>query len=93
MQELAWLIMHDVNFEKSNSDQFFRFPYLEIEYFLNAYPITEVTAKQFGKYPNTPCNIESLMWYARNSMEYASKMERPRMIKSHLPLSLLPDLL
>ena len=91
MQELAWLIMHDVNFEKSNSDQFFRFPYLEIQYFLNAYPITEKIAKQFVEYPNVPCNIESLMWYARNSMEYARKMARPRMIKSHLPLSLLPD--
>ena len=31
------------------------------------------------------------MWYARNSMEYARKMVRPRMIKSHLSLSLLPD--
>ena len=91
MQELAWLIMHDVNFEKSSNEQFFRFPFLEIEYLLTAYPITEETATKFAEYPNTPCNIQSSMWYKRHSMEYAGKMARPRMIKSHLPLSLLPD--
>ena len=91
MQELAWLIMHDVNFEKSNNEQFFRFPYLEREYLEKAHTITEETVKQFAEYPNTPCNMESLVWYMRHSMEYTRKMARRRMIKSHLPLSLLPD--
>ena len=35
--------------------------------------------------------MESLVWYTRHSMDYARKMARSRMIKSHLPLSLLPD--
>ena len=91
MQEITWLIMNDINFEKSNEDQFFRFPYFELQYFLKGLLTSEEDAKQFAEYPNIPCSAKSRSWYTKHSMEYVRKMARPRMIKSHLPLSLLPD--
>ena len=91
MQEITWLIMNDIKFEKSNEDQFFRFPYFELQYFLKGHLTSEEDAKQFAEYPNVPCSAKSKTWYTKHSMEYTRKMARPRMIKSHLPLSLLPD--
>ena len=91
MQELAWLIMHDIDVEKSKCDQFFRCPYLEREYVLESYPTTEETAKKFAPYPDVPCDSESANWYMRHSMEYARRMAKHRMIKTHLPLNLLPE--
>jgi hypothetical protein len=32
MQELAWLILNDVDLKKAEINQFFRFPYLELCY-------------------------------------------------------------
>ena len=83
--------MNDLNLQKWNTDQFFRFPFFVLQYFLNGYFTSEEDAKQFAEYPNIPCSAKSKSWYSKHSMEYASKMARPRMIKSHLPLSLLPD--
>ena len=91
MQELAWLIMHDIDIEKSKCEQFFRCPHLEMEYVLRSHPITEEDVKQFASYPNVPCDLESANWYKKHSMEYTRRMARPRMIKTHLPLSLLPE--
>ena len=91
MQELAWLIMHDIDIEKSKCDQFFRCPFLESEYLIESYPTTVETAKKFASYPDVPCDVESINWYMRHSMEYTKKMARPRIIKTHLPLSLLPE--
>ena len=91
MQELAWLIMHDIDIGKSKCDQFFRYPFLEREYLLESYPTTEETAKKFAPYPDVLCDVESANWYRRHSVEYTRKMTKPRMIKTHLPLSLLPD--
>ena len=91
MQELAWLIMHDIDIGKSECDQFFRCPFLESEYLIESYPTTVETAKKFASYPDVPCDVESTNWYMRHSMEYTKKMTRPRIIKTHLPLSLLPE--
>ena len=90
MQELAWLTMHDVDAGKSICDQFFRCPFLELEHVFESYPTTEETAKKFGPYPDIPCDVESANWYRRHSMEYTRTMTKPRIIKIHLPLSLLP---
>ena len=54
MQEITWLIMNDIKFEKSNEDQFFRFPYFELQYFLKGHLTSEEDAKQFAEYPNVP---------------------------------------
>jgi hypothetical protein len=37
-----------------------------------------------------PKNEDTLRWFMRNSLEYAKRMDRPRNIKSHLPISALP---
>ena len=91
MQELAWLIVHDIDIGKSKCDQFCRCPFLEREYLLEAYPTTVETSKKFAPYPDVPCDVESANWYMRHSMEYTRKMTKPRMIKTHLPLNLLPE--
>ena len=90
MQELAWLIMHDIDIGKSKCDQYFRCSFLEREYVLESYPRTEKTAKKFAIYFDVSCDVESTNWYMRYSMAYTRIMTKPRMIKTHLPLSLLP---
>ena len=92
MQELTWLIMNDVDIEKSKIGQFFRVPFLEFDSILRSYPIKDEDKSQFEEYPEgLPLNEDTLNWYMKHSMEYARRLERPRIIKSHLPISLLPD--
>ena len=92
MQELTWLIMNELDIEKSKINQFFRVPFLELDSVLRSYPISKKDEKQFNEYPeDIPRNEETVNWYFKHSMEYASRIDRPRIIKSHLPISLLPD--
>ena len=41
MQELTWLIMNDIDIEKSKINQFFRVPFLELDSIVKSYPIKE----------------------------------------------------
>ena len=92
MQELTWLIMNDIDIEKSKINQFFRVPFLEFDSVLRSYPIKKEDLKQFEEYPDEiPHNEETITWYLKHSMEYARRLPRPRIIKSHLPISLLPE--
>ena len=92
MQELTWLIMNDIDVEKSKINQFFRVPFLEFDAILRSYPIKEEDKQEFDEYPEgVPKNEDTVNWYLKHSMEYASRLPRPRIIKSHLPLSLLPS--
>ena len=59
VQELAWLIIHDIDTGKSKCDQFFRYPYLKREYVLESYLTTEETAKMFAPHPDVPFDTES----------------------------------
>ena len=40
--------------------------------------------------PDVPKDEENLRWFMRNSLEFCNKMQRPRTIKTHLALSVLP---
>ena len=87
MQELTWLIMNDIDIEKSKINQFFRVPFLEFDAILRSYPIKEEDKREFDEYPEgVPKNEDTVNWYLKHSMEYAGRLPRPRIIKSHLPL-------
>ena len=80
-QEIVWLMKNNVDLEGAKLSQFYRVPYLEIGTEYDVIPYPEGKEK----------NAENLKAYMENSVEYASKMDRPRIIKSHFPLSSLPD--
>ena len=84
MQEILWLVKNHVDKIGAEANLFYRFPNLEFEYVLNPaskpYPPEE-----------TPQDDEHLREFLHHSCKFADKLPRPRMIKSHLPISLLPD--
>ena len=40
--------------------------------------------------PEVPKNEDTVRWFMRHSLEYSKRMDRPRTIKTHLPISALP---
>ena len=80
-QELVWLILNKL--EKPTKNQFYRVPFVELGAILP--PVEEkldMTKEQ---------NEENLRHFQGNSVAFVEGMKRPRVIKSHLPLDLLPD--
>lgn len=86
MQELVWCVMNKVDLEKAKSVvQGYRFPY--IEYGLHLDKDLPGKSVDISTLEKTPENARIFM---ENSFSYASSLPSPRMIKSHMPFSLLP---
>ena len=86
-QEIVWLMKNNLDLKGAELNQFYRVPFLEIESILPPGP------PEHDLYPEgVPMTNENLHWYERNSMEYVRRLQhRPRVIKTHLPISILPD--
>lgn len=88
MQELVWLIRHNVDLDGAKINQFFRVPFLELESLVPP----EEDDRKVSYYPeNEEKSEETVRLFMSNSLEYARRMEKPRTIKTHLSLSILPD--
>lgn len=87
MQEIVWLIHTDVDLKSAQCNQFYRIPFLEECFILPSFlklipkPDFELTEK----------NEENVQAFFAHSFDYVESLQRPRIIKTHLPLELLPD--
>ncbi|XP_049875169.1 sulfotransferase 1C4-like isoform X2 [Pectinophora gossypiella] len=82
-QELVWLIENDMNFEKAKSIPLTdRYPFLEDFIYASA---TRMAAR------NDPAKLKMLEEILKPAPERLAATPSPRFIKSHLPLSLLPE--
>ncbi len=85
-QEIVWHISTGVDEESAKRHQFYRVPFLEYE------KIKFVASKsKRPDFNSTPKNAENVLQFMEHSIEFVEKMERPRIIKTHLPFELLPQ--
>lgn len=78
LSEIVWLINNDLNYEKARQIvQQVRTPTLEVS---SLYSDDEVTPKWLQR-----------TWEGKNSVEFTAQLEKPRVIKTHLPWHMLPE--
>ena len=88
MQEIVWMIHTGADVSSAQCNQFYRIPFLELG---------EITKFRFGfghlpkpDFETTEKNEENVIGFIAHSMEYVASLKRPRLIKTHMPLELLP---
>lgn len=74
-QEMVWLIVNDLDYEKAKEEVHNRVPLLEHSVYLCSKP-------------GFQCSIPER--YEPNSIEYCKKLKSPRVMKTHLPEEYLP---
>ena len=88
-QEIVWLIHTNCDVSKAQCNQFYRIPFLELGHIL--------PEELKGPRPNFKTdekNESNATSFMAHSFEYVQQLERPRLIKTHLALEVLPkDLL
>ena len=86
MQEIVWMIHTGADVSQAQYNQFYRIPFLELG---------ELTKPKWGQlakpdFETTEKNEENVIGFIAHSMEYVASLKRPRLIKTHMPLELLP---
>ena len=84
MQELTWLLMNNLNYEKAQDvNQFYRSPFIEFGGAgLNDDSVNLNELEQ---------SHENTKIFMRNAITYTSEiMKDPRLVKTHLPIQMLP---
>ena len=83
-QEIVWLLRNGMDTEGARVNQFYRAPFIEI---------SAIMPEDQRPYPpeGTERSQENRAWFQAHSLEFIRRAERPRIIKTHLPLSMLPD--
>ncbi|XP_014209624.1 sulfotransferase 1C4-like [Copidosoma floridanum] len=88
-QELVWLLSNDLNFETAKSVPLvIRCPFLEMSMAIN-----DATSENLLEENKDNAEIESLLSNLSLTYEIARSMPSPRFIKTHFPLSLVPNIL
>lgn len=83
MQEVVWLLRNGVDVDlASRVHQFYRVPFLEIG-------LVNPTAEPYPE--GVPVTADNVKRFFPHSFEYSSRLASPRSLKTHLPVSLLPD--
>lgn len=82
-QEIVWLLLNNVDLEAAKINQFYRIPFLELD------SIRGPSSEPYQK--DLEMNEENLHHFESNSFEFAQSRPRPRVIKTHLPLTMLPN--
>ncbi|KAF5274102.1 hypothetical protein FQR65_LT04500 [Abscondita terminalis] len=77
-QEVVWMIANNVDFIGAQEHLDKRFPHLEL---CTLFDFKKLELKTGSTRPE----------YVRDSVEYTKNLPAPRLIKTHLPFSLLPD--
>ena len=84
-QEIVWLIHTNCDVSKAQCNQFYRIPFLELGHIL--------PEELKGPRPNFKTdekNESNATSFMAHSFEYVQQLERPRLIKTHLALEVLP---
>ena len=83
-QEIVWNIMNDLNKELGKLPLYERSPFLERQTLFSKHMIDETTKNLSTK------EAAHVVELYTNSIEYTANLPSPRIIKTHLPLELLP---
>ncbi len=90
---MLWQILNNVDTEKGRSVPLFaRAPFLECQTLAHSGPMDAAGVEAFiNSFPEEKkARISLVMETMTNSFEYAEKLPSPRVIKTHLPLEMLP---
>eukprot|EP00095_Tigriopus_kingsejongensis_P005683 snap_masked-scaffold1292_size50302-processed-gene-0.0 protein:Tk05683 transcript:snap_masked-scaffold1292_size50302-processed-gene-0.0-mRNA-1 annotation:"hypothetical protein DAPPUDRAFT_231919" len=82
-QEIVWLLLNNVDLNAAQINQFYRIPFLEL---------ASIRPEADQPYPDgKERNEDNLPLFKMHSLRYAEALPRPRVIKTHLPLCMLPE--
>lgn len=87
-QEMVWQLIHNVDKEAAKIPLFLRSPFLEMPCLFPDKPAADNEAKPPPQEDDE--KAKAMKEAYMNTLEYTAKLKSPRVIKTHLPLDMLP---